>query len=220
MQRLLFQQDLTEYRVTIHLDDKRLVKRLLAGNERAFAEFFDDYFGRLYRFSLPRLSSDPDAARDVVQGAMIKALHNLRSYRGESALFTWMCVICRNELHDWLRRNSSYRRSVVLVEDRPEIQAMIDAFNAPEGDRPEDSAQRAEAARLIHVALDSIPARYGNALEWKYIEGHSVKEIARRLDVSREAAQSLLARAKRAFKEVYSTLTQPLASEMAHSRGE
>lgn len=206
-------------RVTIHLDDKRLVKRLLAGDERAFGEFFDEYFGRLYRFALTRLSGDREAAREIVQGAMTRAVRKLRTYRGESALFTWMCVICRNEMHDWLRRNASYRRRLVLVEDRPEIQAVIDSFTAPDEDTPAGQAQRAEAARLIHVALDSIPARYGNALEWKYIEGHSVKEIARRLDVSQEAAQSVLARAKRAFREVYATLAESVVGGIAQQRG-
>jgi len=204
--------------VPIHLDDKRLVKRLLAGEERAFAEFFDEYFSRLYRFMLTRLSGDGDAAREVVQAAMTKAVRKIHSYRGESALFTWLCVICRNELTDWLRRNARYRRHVVLTEDRPEIQAVIDAFNAPEQDQPAQRYQRHEAARLIHVALDSIPAKYGNALEWMYIEGHSVKEIAMKLDVSPEAAQSVLARAKRAFREVYSTLAAPLVSSVAHEQ--
>lgn len=205
--------------MAINLDDKRLVKRLLAGDERAFAQFFDDHFSRLYRFALTRLGGDVDAARDVVQGAMTKAMRRIGSYRGEAALFTWMCTICRNELSDWLRRNSGYRQHVVLVEDRPEIQAAIDAFSAPSADRPADAAMRREAARLIHVALDSIPANYGNALEWKYIEGHSVKEIARRLDVSPEAAQSLLARAKRAFREVYSTLAGAAMPSSVQPRG-
>ena len=48
--------------------------------------------------------------------------------------------------------------------------------------------------------------KYGNVLEWKYIEGHSVREIAARLQIGTEAAQSLLARAKRAFADVYATL--------------
>ena len=204
--------------MAIHLDDKRLAKRLLAGDERAFARFFDENFSRLFRFALTRLSGDEDAAREVVQGALTKAIRKIATYRGESALFTWLCVICRNEVSDFVRRNSSYRRHVVLTEDRPEIQAAVDAFNAPEQDRPPQQFQRLEAARLIHVALDSIPARYGNALEWKYIEGHSVKEIARRLQVSHEAAQSLLARAKRAFREVYSTLAEPVVGA-AESRG-
>jgi RNA polymerase sigma-70 factor (ECF subfamily) len=70
-----------------------------------------------------------------------------------------------------------------------------------------------EGLRLIQVALDRLPARYGNVLEWKYIEGYSVKEIAARLELGHEATQSLLARAKRAFGDVYSSLTGPLRSE-------
>ena len=203
----------------IYLDDKRLVKRLLAGDERAFSEFFDEYFGRLYRFALTRLSGDREVTREVVQAALTRGMRKIGSYRGESALFTWLCVICRHEIADWARRNASYKRHVVLTEDRPEIQAAIDSFNAPDEDMPTGSHQRHEAARLIHVALDSLPARYGNALEWKYIEGHSVKEIARRLEVSTDAAQSLLARARRAFREVYATLAEPVVAPVAGHGG-
>jgi RNA polymerase sigma-70 factor (ECF subfamily) len=149
---------------------------------------------------------------------MTKAVRKIQSYRGEAALFTWLCVICRNELTDWQRRNASYQRHVMLIEDRPEIQAVIDACNAPIEDQPAQQFQRNEAARLIHVALDSIPAKYGNALEWMYIEGHTVREIAHKLDVSPEAAQSVLARAKRSFREVYSTLAAPLVSSAAHEQ--
>ena len=52
--------------------DKQLVKQLLAGDERAFDQFFDENFARLYRFALVRLSDDEDAAREVAQvGAAI-----------------------------------------------------------------------------------------------------------------------------------------------------
>ena len=64
--------------------------------------------------------------------------------------------------------------------------------------------------RLIQVALDNLPARYGDALEWKYIEGHSVKEIAQRLELGTEATQSLLARARRAFADAYTSLLDGL----------
>lgn len=204
--------------MTIHLDDKRLAKQLLAGEERAFACFFDEYFSRLYRFVLTRLSGDEEATREVVQASLTRAIQKIDSYRGESALFTWLCVIGRNESIDWLRRNSRHRRHLVFTEDRPEIQAAIDAFNAPTSDSPAGKAERSEMARLIHVALDAIPTNYGNALEWKYIEGYSVKEIAQRLQLSPEAAQSVLARAKRAFREVYSTLAESVATPIADSR--
>lgn len=42
----------------IYLEDKKMAKRLLAGEERAFAQFFDENFSRPYRFALARLSND------------------------------------------------------------------------------------------------------------------------------------------------------------------
>ena len=197
----------------VYLEDRKLVKRVLAGDETAFNQFFDENFGRLYRFAMPRLANDREVATDIVQEAMSKALQKIHSYRGEAALFTWLCMICRNEIVDWLRRNARYRDNEVLTEDFPEVQAAVDSFRAPASDEPGRHYQKHEAARLIQVALDRLPARYGDALEWKYIEGYSVKEIALKLDVSPEAAQSLLARAKKAFKELYSTLAQPVFNE-------
>ncbi len=204
----------------IHLEDRKLVKRLLAGDEQAFDRFFEDNFSRLYRFALARLSGDGETASEVAQAALSKALRKIQSYRGEAALFTWLCAICRNELADRTRRDSRYHRHIVLTEDRPEIQAAIDSFKTPESEEPASQYQKYEAARLIHVALDRLPPKYGDALEWKYIEGHSVREISRRLGLSLEAAQSLLARARRAFEEIYSTLAQPvLATAQAAQRG-
>jgi len=194
----------------VYLDDRRLAKQLLAGDQKAFDRFFEENFARLYRFAIVRLSDDPEGAREVVQITMTRAIRKMHTYRAESALFTWLCAICRNETSDWLRKQGRYRDHIVLVEDLPEIQAAIDSFQAPREDSPERHYQRVEAIRLIQVALDRLPAKYGNVLEWKYVEGHSVKEISARLEIGAEATQSLLARAKRAFADVYSTLSAGL----------
>ncbi len=192
----------------VYLDDQRLVKQLLAGDQRAFDRFFEDNFARLYRFAMARLSDDPEGAREVVQIVLTRAVRKMHTYRAEAALFTWLCAICRNEISDWLSKQGRYRDHIVLVEDFPEIQAAVDSFQAPLQDSPERHYQRVEVLRLIQVALDRLPANYGNVLEWKYVEGHSVKEIATRLEIGTEATQSLLARAKRAFADVYSALTE------------
>ena len=197
----------------VYLDDKRLAKQLLAGDDQAFNRFFEDNFARLYRFAIVRLADDPEGAREVVQVTLTRAVQKLHTYRAESALFTWLCAICRNEISDWLRRQGRYRDHIVLVEDLPEVQAAIDSFQVPLDEGPERHYQRLEALRLIQVALDRLPANYGNVLEWKYVEGHSVKEISARLEIGTEAAQSLLARAKRAFADVYSTLSQALGTD-------
>lgn len=204
----------------LYLDDKRLVKQLLAGNERAFDRYFDENFARLYRFALVRLSDDPDAAREVAQITLTRALRRLSGYRGEAALFTWLCAICRNETSDWLAKQGRYREHIVLVEDFPEIQAAVDSLQVPEQMNPEYQYRRVELLRLIQVALDKLPPRYGDVLEWKYIEGYSIKEISNRLKIGHEATQSLLARAKRAFADVYTALSNGLekpSSEFAES---
>ena len=197
----------------VYMDDKRLAKQLLAGEAHAFDQFFDDNFARLYRFAMVRLSDDPEGAREVVQTTLTRAVQKIHTYRAESAMFTWLCAICRNEISDWLSRQGRYRDHIVLVEDFPEVRAAVDSFQAPAADSPERHYQRVETLRLIQVALDRLPPKYGDVLEWKYVEGHSVKEISARLDIGTEATQSLLARAKRAFADVYSTLNSALNTQ-------
>ncbi len=197
----------------VYLDDKKLVKQLLAGDQRAFDRFSEENFARLYRFAIARLSDDPEGAREVVQITLTRAVRKLDTFRAESALFTWLCAICRNEVSDWLRRQGRYRDHIVLVEDFPEVQAAVDSFHAPLEDSPERHYERVEAMRLIQVALDRLPAKYGDVLEWNYVEGHSVKEISAKLDIGAEATQSLLARAKRAFADVYSSMNKAIDNE-------
>ncbi len=185
--------------------DRRLARRVLAGDQAAFRLFFDEYFRRIYRFALARVGSD-DACQEVVQLTFTKALERLAGYRGEAQLYTWLCAICRNVTTDWLRQQGRYRERVVALDDHPELRAALDSLRAPDSDSPDVALERAGAVRLIQIALDRLPAHYGDALEWKYIEGHTVADIAARLDLGREAAQSLLARARRAFADVYTDL--------------
>ena len=196
--------------MTDQLEDRRLVKRLLANDREAFNAFFDGYFPRLYRFARARLGDDADATKEVVQVTLTKAIRGLAKYRGEAALFTWLCTICRNQIAEHRERVARERRHIVLTEDSPDIRAAVEAIAASEADDPEHNFRRLEATRLIQVALDQLPAHYGNALEWKYLYGYSVEEIAAKLGLGFEAAQSLLARAKRGFQEVYTTLTSDL----------
>ena len=200
----------------LYLDDKRLVKQLLAGDEQAFERFFDEFFCRLYRFALVRLGDDPEAAREVAQMTLTKAVQKLDTYRAESQLFTWLCAICRNQTTDWLRKRQRYDEHIVLAEDLPDVRAAVESFQAPISETPEKQYQRMESLRLVQVALDQLPTHYGDVLEWKYIDGESVREIAQRLAVGHEAAQSTLARARRAFDDVYSSLLQGLGE---HAEG-
>jgi RNA polymerase sigma-70 factor (ECF subfamily) len=180
--------------------DIALARRVLAGEESAFDEFFASYFPRLYRFALARLGGREDVAEEVVQSALIKAVAGLHTYKGEAALFTWLCTVCRREISSWLGRVGQ-TREVSLFDDRPEIRATLDVLATLDLDDPESALRRRELSHLVQVTLEHLPSRYGDALEWKYIQELSVDEIADRLGLSYKAAESLLTRAREAFRE-------------------
>lgn len=198
--------------------DQQLVQGMLAGDERAFEAFFNAYFARVYRFALPRLNGDVEAARDVVQSALGKAMRGLAGFRGQSGLFTWICRICRNEVVDYLRARNRAGH-VVLIDDQASLRAAVESIEAPEEFDLVKSYGRDETARLVRAVLDRLPANYGDALEWKYLEGHSVEAIGRRLGIGTTAAQSLLARARIAFREGLEAVFGAEAADIASSIG-
>jgi RNA polymerase sigma-70 factor (ECF subfamily) len=187
-------------------DDKRLAKRMLDGEQRAFDEFFNGYFDRLYRFALVRLNHDADLAEDIVQQTLCKAVEKISLYRGESALFTWLCRICRNTIVDTFRAAGPTHAQVVPFEENEEVRLALETVSAIRTDDPVQGSMNEELTRLVRVVLDYLPRRYGQVLEWKYIEGHSVKEIAGYLGVAPKAAESTLTRARNAFREGFAAL--------------
>lgn len=184
----------------VHVD-RALARRIVGGDEAAFRELFDRFFPRLYRFAMARLGGDREAAQDVVQQTFCNAIERLESYRGEAALYTWFCQICRNVIADHYRGTGRGAAHVVLLEDQPNARAILESLTAPAADEPEAGAWRAQVHRLVAATLDALPGRYGDVLEWKYVDGLTVREIAHRLDVGDKAAESLLTRARDSFRD-------------------
>lgn len=189
----------------LHQDDRRLVGRMLAGDSGAFDEFFAGYFARLYRFAVTRVGADRAAARDIVQEALCRAMRSLEGYRGEASLFTWLCQICRSLLADRYERVQRDAQRLVAIEDDAGVRAALESLESPD-DGPELAARRGELSLLVQTVLDRLPARYGDALEWKYVEGLTVEAIGTRLEVGTLAAQSLLQRARAAFRDGFREL--------------
>ena len=196
-----------------HQSDRDLVQRMLAGDQRAFQEFFDSHFPGLYRFAMTRLGHDADVAEEVVQSTLCKVVRKLHTYRGEASLFTWACTFCRWEISAWQSKHGRRGLVVELVEEAPEVRAALESLSALDAAGPRERLLRQEVADLVRLTLDQLPRRYGDALEWKYVEGLSVKEIAVRLDLGPKAAESLLTRARQAFREAFATLTAALEGE-------
>jgi RNA polymerase sigma-70 factor (ECF subfamily) len=186
-------------------DDRSLISRMLDGDERAFDTFVDELYPRLYRFAVSRLGGDPEAAQDVVQATFAKVIPKLSYYRGEAALFSWLCSFCRYEIAAYWRQQGKQRPEVALREESPELCAALESLAATE-DGVESQTQRRELSRLVWATLDFLPRRYGNALRFKYIDGLPVREVGKRLDLSAKAAESLLTRARRAFRDEFTAL--------------
>ena len=90
--------------------------------------------------------------------------------------------------------------------DDSEVRAVLEALDGGEQDDPRRAVEREQLGALIQTILDHLPARQGNVLEWKYVHGLSVREIAARLHTSETAVQSLLARARLSFREGFSAI--------------
>lgn len=190
-------------------EDRLLVARLLSGEEAAFEELFGDYLPPLYRFALSRVGRDEDAAEEVAQATLCRVIEKLETYRGEAALLTWMCTFCRHEVSQWFRKNRREHREADFSEDAPELRAALESL-ATTGDEPVDDLRRREVTRLVRAILDRLPPRYGRALEWKYLDELPVAEIAGRLGLGLRAAESLLARARRSFREGFTAASAEL----------
>jgi RNA polymerase sigma-70 factor (ECF subfamily) len=183
--------------------ERELVRRLLGRDEVAFDEFFADYLPRLFRFALLRVR-DQDAAQDIVQNTLLAAMRTLRSWRGEASLFTWLCTICRREISTWEKRTS--RRVIVsIADDDPALRAALDSIAAA-AEAPDAALAREDTGRIVQLALDHLPPRYSRALEWKYLQELSVDEIAGRLQCTPKAAESLLTRARDAFRDAFAAV--------------
>jgi RNA polymerase sigma-70 factor (ECF subfamily) len=178
---------------------------MLAGEEAAFASFFDAVYPALYRFALARLAGDADAAGDVAQMTICKAIAKLHTYRGEAALLTWVCVFCRREIYARHRQQAG-RVHVPFAEDEPEVRAALESLRHAADDDPGASLDRRSLAAFVQRVLDHLPAHYADALEWKYIDDLPVQAIATRLGLGAKAAESLLTRARAAFRDAFATL--------------
>jgi RNA polymerase sigma-70 factor (ECF subfamily) len=186
--------------------DQQLVSRLLRGDARAFDEFFNEFYPKLYRFARRRLPDDASAAEDLAQSALCRALESLHTFRGEAALMTWLCTLCRREMSARWHETRRESTAPALAEDDPEIRAALESLLSAESADPALLAGREQVRETICAALDYLPAPYADILEWKYVRDMSVAEIAQRLGRSAKATESLLTRARDAFRETFTLL--------------
>jgi RNA polymerase sigma-70 factor (ECF subfamily) len=186
-------------------EDRALAKRVAEGDSDVFEAFFREYFPRLFRFTMTRVNGDVDLAEEIVQRTMCRVVRKMGTFRGEALLFTWLCQICRSEMSSVFRQRGLHESRTVPIEDHPAVRAALESISV-ESDSPEHQQTKEELARFVRLTLDYLPDKYATALEMKYIRGCSVEEIGEHLAISPKAAESVLTRARTAFKEGFRSL--------------
>lgn len=192
--------------MTPHSDDLALARRLLAGDEAAFEVLFARAFPVLCRFALVRVGGDAHLAEELAQATLCRAIDKLATYRGESALVTWLCTICRRRIDDHFALRQRRPPVLSLLAEEPHVRSALEALALP-GDGAEEQLRRREVASAVHRVLAALPPRYAEVLAWKYLQDLSVAEIGHRLQLGGKATESLLTRAREAFRDRFTKLT-------------
>lgn len=182
--------------------DLFLKERLLAGEESAYDAFAEHFIPRLYRFAQSRAPRSHEV-EDIVQSTLAIAFEKLPAFRGDSSLLTWLCGICRFEISN--RRRKAGRSPEVPLGVDSDLLELVERL-ADDAETTLDDLQRRELRRSVHDVLDQLPEHYARGLEWKYVHSLPVTEIAGRLGVSDKAAESLLTRARVAFRDAFRDL--------------
>jgi RNA polymerase sigma-70 factor (ECF subfamily) len=181
--------------------DDELLERLGRADPAAFARLVELYFQPVYRVAW-RMLGGRDGAEDIAQEAFLRLWRNPRQVRDGKALKSWLMRVASNLVVDGYRR-----RGPVDAGELPET-----ADDAP---GPELSLRRANVAAAIDAAIAGLPERQRLALVLSHYEGCGNPEIALALDVSVEAVESLLARARRSLKAVLADRWEELLDDMA-----
>lgn len=181
------------------LDDAALVRRYLAGTERAFAVLVIRYQSRLLNF-IARTIGDRDRAEDLVQEAFIRVARHLHRFDDSKKFSTWIYTIASNLAKNELRNRA--RSPLVL------FQALTGGRDAEEdrplefedkSDTPDVQLDRREMRAVIDAAVSRLPKHHREVFVLRELEGRPYEEIAEITRTNLGTVKSRLNRARASF---------------------
>ncbi|MCC6526493.1 MAG: RNA polymerase sigma factor [Polyangiaceae bacterium] len=184
-------------------DDERpaeLLARVAAGDDGALVRFYERSVDGLYRFVFYRVGKDAAACEDVVQETFLAALGRTDEYdAARGSLRSWLCQLSRNVIRKHLR---AQKRTVELAMWERLDDTLTRALESLEREALLDEVlEQKETHDLVYLAMDNLPDSYRRVLEQKYVDGATLEALATERGLSVDAVKSLLARARRAFRE-------------------
>jgi RNA polymerase sigma-70 factor (ECF subfamily) len=174
-----------------------LIERCASGEESACAELVATHQRMVFSLAL-HLMGDRDEALDVSQEVFLRVFRTLSSFRGQSALRTWIYRIVINQARNrqrWWRRR--HRSSQVSLDQHLE---QFGEFEAKGEVLPDRLLASKETASRIWVALEHLPFDQRTALVLREIDGLRYEEIAFSLGVAVGTVKSRLTRARQSLR--------------------
>jgi RNA polymerase sigma-70 factor, ECF subfamily len=176
--------------------DRKLVERAQVGHTEAFDALYECYLARLERYCLRRLN-DPYEAQDIAQEAFLRAWKALPSFGGDRRFYPWLSVIASNLCTDSLRRRQRFGPVPVAEPNEREL---------PTSSSTEDSVVGAVDLDLAAQAFTRLSERHRRVLDMRERSGLSYQAIAEREGIRVTTVETLIWRARQAFKREFSAL--------------
>ena len=179
------------------IDDPAFIDKLKAGDETAFEILIDHYSGDIHAL-LFRLTDNAEEAADLSQDTFLRAVRSIRTFRGESALKTWLFRIAINESRNrfrwWKRRRRDLTISLDATIGDSEMR-VLDTLT-DHSLSPEESTLSHERGAAINTALLEMKEVYREAIILCDVEGCSYEETAAALGIGIGTVKSRISRGR------------------------
>ncbi|MGW7462271.1 RNA polymerase sigma factor SigM [Streptomyces sp. NPDC054797] len=191
--------------------DADLLAQHVAGDPDAFGELVRRHRDRLWAVAL-RTLGDREEAADAVQDALVSAYRAAHTFRGDSAVTTWLHRITVNACLDRARKAVS--RRTTPLDDTERLERLLEPHESAEA-----PAERQDLHRQLLAALSTLPAEQRAALVLVDMQGYPVAEAALLLDVPTGTVKSRCARGRAKLVPLLTHLRTNAGDNTATGRG-
>jgi RNA polymerase sigma-70 factor (ECF subfamily) len=180
-------------------DDDALIEAFRGGDVAAFEQIYRNHH-RYVQMQARRVISDPHRAEDIAQEAFLRLVRQLLATDGQIKLRAWLHRTATNLAIDEHRRSRTVQQ---YQEHRSPLDHLHRTLDRGDQGHPEQEAESGEVRDTIQRVVAMMPGRYRAILALRELEGLDYISIARTMNLSVSAVESLLFRARRRFTDAY-----------------
>ena len=180
------------------MDTTNLVARVLAGDPDAERDLYNAHVDRVYRL-VYRMVGDSELAADYTQDTFIRTFERLASFRGESALSTWITAIAISVVYNGQRKVRRLRSREVELEHAEPVATTT---------RHADPDLKLK----LNAAIEALPEGYRTVFLMHDVEGYTHEEIGSALGIQDGTSKAQLSRARAKLRRELAAFAGDLAS--------